>query len=74
MRSRKGVALVVVNPNNPTGQFLTKEEWAGLTAIVLSGNRQRSSTSRMCAGRSNSWNPATTREPSRRRLNETRFR
>ncbi|MFN7959282.1 MAG: pyridoxal phosphate-dependent aminotransferase [Holophagaceae bacterium] len=26
-------AVVVVNPNNPTGHFLTKAEWAGLTAL-----------------------------------------
>ncbi len=26
-------ALVVVNPNNPTGQFLTPAEWAGLTGL-----------------------------------------
>lgn len=26
-------AVVVVNPNNPTGQFLSLEEWAGLTVL-----------------------------------------
>ncbi len=26
-------AVVVVNPNNPTGHFLSKPEWAGLTAL-----------------------------------------
>jgi len=26
-------AIVVVNPNNPTGHFLSKGEWAGLTAL-----------------------------------------
>jgi aspartate/methionine/tyrosine aminotransferase len=26
-------AIVVVNPNNPTGHFLSRAEWAGLTAL-----------------------------------------
>jgi len=26
-------AVVVVNPNNPTGQFLSQAEWAGLTSL-----------------------------------------
>lgn len=26
-------AVVVVNPNNPTGQFLSKQEWASLTSL-----------------------------------------
>jgi len=29
-------AVVVVNPNNPTGHFLTREEWAGLLAFCSS--------------------------------------
>jgi hypothetical protein len=31
-------AIVVVNPNNPTGQFLSKTEWAGLTGLCARKN------------------------------------
>jgi len=31
----KTKAIVVVNPNNPTGQFLTKAEWKGLLGVAI---------------------------------------
>jgi len=31
-------AVVVVNPNNPTGQFLSKQEWTSLTALCARRN------------------------------------
>jgi alanine-synthesizing transaminase len=31
--SPRSRAVVVVNPNNPTGQFLSQAEWTGLTAL-----------------------------------------
>ena len=31
-------AILLVNPNNPTGQFLSKAEWAGLVALCTKKN------------------------------------